>query len=111
MCSQEAESEISQSFMDVYIRGHRGPNPNNTDVLCSQATKDILDRFGQEMVKRHGEGVNWMQQPIDVDALYHSGEGRRHGRLAFGTGVVDYNHSMSRVGSSSTSTDFSTVQG
>ena len=33
-------------------------------------------------MKRHGEGVQWMQQPIDVDALYHSGEGRRHGRFA-----------------------------
>ena len=33
-------------------------------------------------MKRHGEGVQWMQQPIDVDALYHSGVGRRHGRFA-----------------------------
>ncbi|WVZ52240.1 hypothetical protein U9M48_003322 [Paspalum notatum var. saurae] len=51
----EAESGTSQSFMN--------------------------DRYGQEMVKRHGEGVQWMQQPLDVDALYHSGEGRRHGKI------------------------------
>jgi len=42
MCLQEAESGIKQSFIDVYIRGHRGRDPNNTDVLCSQAAKDKL---------------------------------------------------------------------
>ena len=42
MCLQEAESGIKQSFIDVFIRGHRGPDPNNTDVLCSQAAKDKL---------------------------------------------------------------------
>ncbi|WVZ74614.1 hypothetical protein U9M48_022775 [Paspalum notatum var. saurae] len=68
-----AESGTSQSFMN--------------------AAKDKLDRYGQEMVKRHGEGVQWMQQPLDVYALYHSSDG-----------VVDYNHSVSRVGSSSMST-------
>ena len=34
------------------------------------------------MVKRHGEGVQWMQEPLDVEALYRSGEGRKHGRFA-----------------------------
>ncbi|WVZ65007.1 hypothetical protein U9M48_014441 [Paspalum notatum var. saurae] len=101
--AQKAESGTKQNFINVYLRGHRGADPNNTDVLCSQAAKDKLDRYGQEMVKRHGEGVQWMQQPLDVDALYHNSEGRRHGRFTFGTGVVDYNRSVSRVGSSSTS--------
>ncbi|WVZ58494.1 hypothetical protein U9M48_008766 [Paspalum notatum var. saurae] len=79
----EAESGTQQSFLNVFLRGHRGPDPNNTDVLCSQAAKDKLDRYGKEMVKHHGEGVQWMQQPIDVDALYQSGEGRRHGRVEY----------------------------
>ncbi|WVZ80630.1 hypothetical protein U9M48_028089, partial [Paspalum notatum var. saurae] len=69
----EAESGTQESLLNVFLRGHRGPDLNNTDVLCSQAAKDKLDRYGQEMVKRHGEGVQWMQQPIDVDALYQSG--------------------------------------
>jgi hypothetical protein len=42
MCLQENESGTSQSFMTVFIRGHRGPDPNNADVLCSQAAKDKL---------------------------------------------------------------------
>ncbi|WVZ49919.1 hypothetical protein U9M48_001234 [Paspalum notatum var. saurae] len=100
----EAESGTSQSFMSVYLRGHRGPDQNNADVLCSQAAKEKLEAYGQQMVKRHGEDVDWMQEPLDVKALYHSGQGRRHGRYAFGTGVVDYNRSQPCVGSSSSST-------
>ncbi|WVZ54069.1 hypothetical protein U9M48_004933 [Paspalum notatum var. saurae] len=56
-----AESGTSQGFMSVFLRGHQGPDPNNTDVLYCQAAKDKLEAYGQEMVKRHGEGVQWMQ--------------------------------------------------
>ena len=42
MYLQEAESGTQQSFLNVFLRGHRVLDPNNTDVLCSQAAKDKL---------------------------------------------------------------------
>ena len=36
--------------------------------------------YGQEMVKRHGEGVDWRSAPIDPMAVHSSGHGKAHGR-------------------------------
>jgi hypothetical protein len=37
-------------------------------------------QYGQEMVRRHGEGVNWRKEPIDPMAMYTSGGGKTHER-------------------------------
>jgi hypothetical protein len=43
---QEAESGVAPSFMEVYVWGHRGPDPANPDVLCSEATREkMVNKF------------------------------------------------------------------
>jgi hypothetical protein len=43
---QEAESGVAPSFMEVYVRGHRGPDPANPDVLCSEAAREkMVNKF------------------------------------------------------------------
>ena len=39
---QEAESGVAPSFMEVYVRGHRGPDPANPDELCSEAAREKM---------------------------------------------------------------------
>jgi hypothetical protein len=34
---------------------------------------------GQEMVRRHGESVNWRKEPVNQMALYTSGGGKSYG--------------------------------
>jgi hypothetical protein len=38
------------------------------------------NKYGEEMVRRHGEGFNWREADIDLMAVYASGEGKSHGR-------------------------------
>jgi hypothetical protein len=43
---QEAESGVAPSFIEVYVRGHRGPVLANPDVLCSEAAREkIVNKF------------------------------------------------------------------
>jgi hypothetical protein len=43
---QEAESGVAPSFMEVYVRGHRGPDPANPNVLCSEAAREkMVNKF------------------------------------------------------------------
>jgi hypothetical protein len=43
---QEAESGVAPSFMEVYVRGHRGPDPANPDELCSVAAREkMVNKF------------------------------------------------------------------
>ena len=42
MYVQEASSGVVPSDVQVYLRGHRGPEPANPDVLCSQKAIDRL---------------------------------------------------------------------
>lgn len=99
----EAKTGQEQSWMSVYVQGHRGTDPTNQDVLCTEAAKEKLVRYGKEMTRRHGSDFDWMNSDLDVEALYHSGDGRRHGRFAFGTGVVDFDASLRRGRVSSSS--------
>jgi hypothetical protein len=39
---QKAESGVAPSFMEVYVRGHHGPDTANPDVLCSEAARDNM---------------------------------------------------------------------
>jgi hypothetical protein len=38
------------------------------------------NKYGEEMVRLHGEGVNWREQELNLMALYASGGGKSHGR-------------------------------
>jgi hypothetical protein len=38
------------------------------------------NKYGEEMVRRHGEGFNWREADIDPMAVYASGGGKSHGR-------------------------------
>jgi hypothetical protein len=38
----EASSGVVPSDVQIYLRGHRGPDPANPDVLCSQKATDRL---------------------------------------------------------------------
>jgi hypothetical protein len=98
-----------RSDIEVFIEHHRGLDPSNPDQLCSPSVLTVdhrcfgefspfLDglhrcslsnlhfccfcqnKYGEEMVRLHGEGVNWRQQEIDTMALYASGGGKRHGQ-------------------------------
>ncbi|WVZ77089.1 hypothetical protein U9M48_024990 [Paspalum notatum var. saurae] len=93
----EAQNGVAPNFIDVYVHGHRGSDPTNRDVLCTEAAKEKMMAYGEEMTQRHGPEFNWQQADIHVEALHASGGGRRHGRYAFGTGVVDYNQSVSQA--------------
>jgi hypothetical protein len=43
---QEAESGVAPGFMEVYVRGHRGPDLANPDVLCCEAArKKMVNKF------------------------------------------------------------------
>lgn len=50
----EATSGQKPSDIEVYQEGHKGPDPNNPDQLCSQTATDRLAAYGEEMVRRHG---------------------------------------------------------
>ena len=39
---QEAESGVAPSDLQVFLRGHRGSNPEAPDELCSQASSASL---------------------------------------------------------------------
>ena len=39
---QEREDGVAPSFMAVYTRGHRGSDPANPDVLCTEAAKEKM---------------------------------------------------------------------
>jgi hypothetical protein len=46
------------------------------------------NKYGQEMVRLYGEGVNWRQQDIDPMALYAYGGGKSHGRRVDGSILI-----------------------
>ncbi|KAG2543386.1 hypothetical protein PVAP13_9NG742977 [Panicum virgatum] len=91
----EVATGVEPSPIDVYLRGHRGPDPAHPEVLCSQQASDRLELYGQEMIRRHGENFDWRKGPIDPEALHASGGGKAHGR------VVDSRDIQTRRGSSS----------
>lgn len=41
---------------------------------------ELQERYVEEVTQRHGPEYDWRQSPLDVEALYQSGGGRKHGR-------------------------------
>ncbi|WVZ76228.1 hypothetical protein U9M48_024217 [Paspalum notatum var. saurae] len=91
----EHEAGVAPGFMDVYVRGHRGPDPTNPEVLCTEAAREKMMAYGVEMTQRHGPDFDWRHSEVDAKALHASSGGRRHCKYAFGIGVVDYDQSVS----------------
>jgi hypothetical protein len=51
------------------------------ELLSSQTGFVSLQAaYGSEMVRRHGEDVDWRHAPIDPTAVHASGGGKQHGR-------------------------------
>jgi hypothetical protein len=75
------------SDIEVFVEHHRcfGELSPFFDVLhCCCLSKvhfccSCQNKYGREMVRLHGEGVNWRQQDTEPMALYASGGGKRHG--------------------------------
>ena len=40
----------------------------------------MYEKYGEEMIKIHGEGYDWRKGPIDEAAVYASGGGKPHGK-------------------------------
>jgi hypothetical protein len=38
------------------------------------------NKYGEEIVRHHGEGFNWREADIDLMVVYASGGGKSHGR-------------------------------
>jgi hypothetical protein len=92
------------SDIQVFIDHHRGLDPSNSDQLSSQSNTYALvschhfsmfctivlsltcisvvfaRKYDKEVVRLHGEGVNWREQELDLMALYTSRGGKSHGR-------------------------------
>eukprot|EP00267_Zea_mays_P051738 XP_020404727.1 uncharacterized protein LOC109944390 [Zea mays] len=75
----EASTGAVPSDVQIYLRGHRGPDPANPDVLCSQKATDRVAAYGEAMSSQHGPDYDWRTSPIDSQAVYASG-GKAHGR-------------------------------
>ena len=78
MCLQEAETGTSQSFMSVFLRGHRGPDPTNPDVLCSQAAKEKLVSISTCYTKFGFGNITWCTHCWFVGSVWtRNGEASR----------------------------------
>jgi hypothetical protein len=53
---QEAKSGTRPMNVEVFLHGHRGSDPQNPDVLCTETTTDRLMRFLYSNVLLHHLG-------------------------------------------------------
>jgi hypothetical protein len=47
-----------------------------TFIICFS----LQEKYKEEMVKKHGEGFNYEEEPIDGRVVYDSGDGKAHRR-------------------------------
>ncbi|WVZ52935.1 hypothetical protein U9M48_003934 [Paspalum notatum var. saurae] len=66
----EHESRVPPSFMYVFVRGYRGPDPMNLEVLCTEAAREKMMAYGEEMTQRHGPDFDWRQAEV---CFWHQG--------------------------------------
>ncbi|WVZ96367.1 hypothetical protein U9M48_042018 [Paspalum notatum var. saurae] len=77
----EAESGVRPSFVEVYIRGHQGSDPENPEVLCNEQATEKLVKYKENLIQRHGPEFDWRAAAPDIEAIYHAGGVLRHGRI------------------------------
>ncbi|KAL5647594.1 hypothetical protein ACJX0J_041949, partial [Zea mays] len=98
----EASTGAVPSDVQIYLRGHRGPDPANPDVLCSQKATDRVAAYSEAMSSQHGPDYDWRTSPIDSQAVYVSG-GKAHGRYTMLANVIDSSQVRVQRGATSTS--------
>ncbi|WVZ52034.1 hypothetical protein U9M48_003129 [Paspalum notatum var. saurae] len=81
----EAKTSVKPNFVEVYIEGHKGSDPNNPEVLCDEQVK-----YKENVIQRHGPEFDWRAATPDVEAIYEAGGGLRHGRWGLGDGALEY---------------------
>ncbi|WVZ89565.1 hypothetical protein U9M48_035949 [Paspalum notatum var. saurae] len=79
-----------QSFVEVYIEGHKGSDPDNPEVLCDEQATEKLAKYKENVIQRHGPEFDWRAAALDVEAIYEAGGGLRHGRWGLGDGALEY---------------------
>ncbi|WVZ63262.1 hypothetical protein U9M48_012907 [Paspalum notatum var. saurae] len=77
----EAKSGIKPSFVDIYIEGHKGSDPENLEVLCDEQATEKLAKYKENVIQRHGLEFDWSAAAPDVEAIYYAGGGLPHGRI------------------------------
>ncbi|WVZ76238.1 hypothetical protein U9M48_024227, partial [Paspalum notatum var. saurae] len=82
----EAKMGTKPSFVDVWIEGHKGPDPENP-VCDEQATEKL---YKENVIQRHGPEFDWRAGAPDVEAIYDAGGGLRHGSWGLGDGSLEY---------------------
>jgi hypothetical protein len=50
------------------------------DVITFTIYFSLQKKYKEEVVKKHGEGFNYEEEPIDDRAVYESGDLKAHGR-------------------------------
>ncbi|WVZ93400.1 hypothetical protein U9M48_039382 [Paspalum notatum var. saurae] len=88
--TEEAKSGIKPSFVDVYIKGHKGLDPENPEVLCDEQATEKLAKYKENVIQRHGPEFDWRAAAPDVEAIYHAGGGLPYGRWGLGDGALEY---------------------
>ncbi|WVZ50595.1 hypothetical protein U9M48_001836 [Paspalum notatum var. saurae] len=94
----EAKMGTKPSFVDVWIEGHKGPDPENPKMLCDEQAK-----YKENVIQRHGPEFDWRAGAPDIEAIYDAGGGLRHieaiydaggglrhGRWGLGDGSLEY---------------------
>ncbi|WVZ52768.1 hypothetical protein U9M48_003793 [Paspalum notatum var. saurae] len=57
--------------------------PGPYKALCDLwASEGFQAEYGKEMERRHGEGFDWRNAPVDPQTVYDSGGGKSHGRYS-----------------------------
>ncbi|WVZ84853.1 hypothetical protein U9M48_031837, partial [Paspalum notatum var. saurae] len=88
--AKEAKTGIKPSFVEVYIEGHKGSDPDNPEVLCDEQATEKLAKYKENVIQRHGPEFDWRAAAPDVEAIYEAGGGLYHGRWGLGDGALEY---------------------
>ncbi|WVZ75613.1 hypothetical protein U9M48_023650 [Paspalum notatum var. saurae] len=64
----EAELGVCPSFVDVFIRGHQGPDPENPEVLCDEQATERLAKYKEQVPPNYFVSTPSTQGPPFGDA-------------------------------------------
>ncbi|WVZ52354.1 hypothetical protein U9M48_003424, partial [Paspalum notatum var. saurae] len=88
--AKEAKTGVKPSFVEVYIEGHKGSDPDNPEILCDEQATEKLAKYKENVIQRRGLEFDWRAAAPDVEAIYEAGGGLRHGRWGLGDGALEY---------------------
>ncbi|WVZ67119.1 hypothetical protein U9M48_016244 [Paspalum notatum var. saurae] len=86
----EAKMGTKPSFVDVWIEGHKGLDPENLEILCDEQATEKLAKYKENVIQRYGPEFDWRAGAPDVEAIYDASGGLRHGRWGLGDGSLEY---------------------